>query len=57
MHIHVISPEGEEKFWIEPEIELVKSTGFNKKQINLLLNLINEKENEIKNSWKEHFGS
>jgi len=57
MHIHVISPEGEAKFWIEPEIELVKSTGFNKKQINLLLNLINEKENEIKNSWKEHFGS
>ncbi len=33
MHVHVINPEGEAKFWIEPEIELVKSTVFNKKQI------------------------
>jgi hypothetical protein len=57
MQIHVISPEGEAKFWIEPEIELVKSIGLNKKQINLLLNLIKEKENEIRNSWNEHFGS
>ena len=57
MHVHVVSPEGEAKSWIEPEIEFVKSTGFNKKQINLLLNLIKEKENEIRNSWKEHFGS
>ncbi len=57
MHIHVVSPDGEAKFWIEPEIELVKSIGFNKKQINLLLNLIKEKEYEIRNSWKEHFGS
>jgi hypothetical protein len=57
MHIHVVSPDGEAKYWIEPEIELVKSVGFNKKQINLLLNVIKEKENEIRNSWKEHFGS
>jgi len=57
MHVHVVSPEGEAKFWIEPEIELVKSIGFNKKQINLLLNLIKVKENEIRNSWNEHFGS
>ncbi len=57
MHVHVVSPEGEAKFWIEPEIELVKSTGLSKKQINLLLKLINEKQNEIRNSWKEHFGS
>ncbi len=57
MHIHVVSPEGEAKFWIEPEIELVKSIGLNKKQINLLLNLIKEKQNEIRNSWKEHFRS
>jgi len=56
MHVHVISPEGEAKFWIEPEIELVKCTGFNKKQINLLMNIIKRNENEIRNSWKEHFG-
>ena len=57
MHIHVISPNGEAKFWIEPEIELVKSVGFNKKQIGLLEKIIKEREDEIRNSWKEHFGS
>ncbi len=56
MHIHVISPEGEAKFWIEPEIEIARSTGLNKQQINMLFNLIKQKENEIRNSWKEHFG-
>lgn len=56
VHIHVISPEGEAKFWIEPEIEIARSTGFNKQQINVLFNLIKQKENEIRNSWKEHFG-
>jgi hypothetical protein len=56
IHIHVISQEGEAKFWIEPEIEIARSTGLNKQQINVLFNLIKQKENEIRNSWKEHFG-
>ena len=27
MHVHVHSPQGEAKFWMEPEIELAKSYG------------------------------
>jgi hypothetical protein len=57
VHVHVISPDGEAKFWMEPEIELVKSVGFNQKQIKLLEKIIKDNENEIKNRWKEHFGS
>ncbi len=57
MHVHVISPDGEAKFWLEPVIEIANSTGLNKTQINLLLNLIKKRENEIRKSWKEHFGS
>ena len=57
MHIHVVSPDGEAKFWIEPNIKLAKFVGFNKKQINLLENIIKGNENEIRSSWKEHFGS
>ena len=56
MHIHVISPEGEAKFWIEPEIELEKSVGFNQKQINLLEQIIKENRDEIRSSWRKHFG-
>lgn len=56
MHVHVISPNGEAKFWIEPKIELEKSVGFNQKQIKLLEQIINENKDEIRNSWRKHFG-
>ena len=29
MHVHVVSPEGEAKFRIEPELALASYTGFN----------------------------
>lgn len=57
MHIHVVSPDGEAKFWIEPNIELAKYVGFNKKQIKMLEDVIKGKENEIRNSWQRYFGS
>ena len=57
MHVHVTCNDGEAKFWLEPVIEIADSTGLNKTQINLLFNLIKKRENEIRNSWKEHFGS
>jgi hypothetical protein len=57
IHIHVISPDGEAKFWIEPEIELVKSIGFNQKQLKLLESIIKENSDEIRSSWRRHFGS
>ena len=57
MHIHVVSPDGEAKFWIEPKIELAKSVGLNNRQIKLLENIIKDTENEIRSSWEKHFGS
>jgi hypothetical protein len=27
IHIHVISPGGEAKFWMDPQVEVVKSVG------------------------------
>ena len=56
IHIHVVSPDGEAKFWIEPNIELARCVGFSKKQTKMLENVIKENENEIRNSWKGHFG-
>ncbi len=34
MHIHISSPDGEAKFWIEPLIELAGNYGLSQKQIN-----------------------
>ena len=57
IHIHVSSPEGEAKFWIEPVIFLEKNYGFSKKEIKELQNLIKEHRHEIVRVWKKHFGS
>jgi len=57
MHIHVISPAGEAKFWIKPEIEVAKSVGFVEHELNDLADIINERIDEIEKSWRNHFGS
>jgi hypothetical protein len=36
-HVHVISPEGEAKFWIEPEVILANQMGLTGRQIILIL--------------------
>ncbi len=56
IHIHVISPAGEAKFWIEPEIEVAKSVGFSDHELNSLAEIIKKKRDEIKKSWRAHFG-
>lgn len=55
MHVHVISPEGEAKFWIEPEVSLVSQTGFNQRQLTQLEKLVKEHRSEIIDAWREHF--
>jgi len=57
MHVHVISPDGEAKFWIEPNIELAVNKGLGATELNELKQIIEEKENEICNSWRRHFKS
>jgi len=56
MHIHVISPEGEAKYWIEPNVSLAKSNGFKEKNLNEIQKIIEKEVDEISNSWKVHFG-
>jgi hypothetical protein len=57
VHIHVLSPDGEAKFWIEPKIELAVNKGFKSHQINELSKVIEEHENEIREAWQRHFGT
>ena len=56
MHIHVHSPDGEAKFWIEPQISLATSYGMPRQQINAALAMVQEHENEIRSAWNTHFG-
>ena len=40
MHIHVISGDGEAKFWLEPEIALARNYYYNRKQLTEIESLI-----------------
>ena len=56
MHVHVQSPAGEAKFWLEPQIELAQNYGLNTRQLNRALKLVTEHEDEIREAWETHFG-
>lgn len=56
MHVHVYSPDGEAKFWIEPEIELALNKGLKDEEIRELKRVVEERADEIRNSWEKHFG-
>ena len=55
IHIHVVSPDGEAKFWVEPIVALVTYTGFSKRQLGRLQKKVEEHKSEIVKAWKKHF--
>ena len=57
MHVHIVSGDGEAKFWLEPEIELAKNYHYTRKQLKDGEKIIEEHQNELIRAWQEHFGS
>lgn len=55
-HVHVQSPDGEAKFWIDPEIELAKNYRLSDKDLAKIQKLIESHEEEIRDAWNRHFG-
>jgi hypothetical protein len=57
IHVHVHAPQGEAKFWIEPEISLAENQGLTTRQLSMVRRLIREREDDIRRAWQAHFGS
>ncbi len=57
IHIHIVSPDGEAKFWLEPIISLENYSGFSKSQLNFLQKTVERHKNEIIKKWKAHLKS
>ena len=55
-HVHVCCPEGEAKFWIEPNVVLACSAGLTEKQLGAVRKTVEERRNEITEAWNGHFG-
>ncbi len=56
LHIHVQSPEGEAKFWIEPNIELARNYQLSAQDLSRVLRLVVDHEQKIRDAWQRHFG-
>lgn len=56
MHVHVVSGDGEAKFWLKPEIELAKNVNYTRQQLKSIETLIEEHYDELANAWRAHFG-
>ncbi|MHB8995036.1 MAG: DUF4160 domain-containing protein [Armatimonadota bacterium] len=55
MHVHIVSPDGEAKFWMEPITALATYAGFSQKQLRQLQELVETHKDEITKAWIEHF--
>ncbi len=56
MHVHVVSGDGEAKFWLEPDLELAKNYRYSGKQLNVVEQLIEAHKDELTSAWQEYFG-
>ena len=56
MHVHVVSGDGEAKFWLEPELQLANTYRYNRQQLKEIELLIEEHYHELVSAWQQHFG-
>ncbi|MDH4372052.1 MAG: DUF4160 domain-containing protein [Verrucomicrobiota bacterium] len=53
-HVHVRTPEGERKFWLEPIIRLASNRGVRSHELRQIERLVFENETLLRNSFHEH---
>ncbi len=54
-HVHVQSPDGTAKFWLEPLISLVMYDGVSERELNEIEKIVREHSNEFKKAWDNYF--
>ena len=55
MHVHVISADGEAKYWLEPEIELARNYRYSNRQLREIESLVEAHKDELTDAWREYF--
>jgi hypothetical protein len=57
MHVHVVSSQGEAKFWLEPEMALARNHHYSRRQLREIEMIIEEHRDEITSAWRQYFSS
>jgi hypothetical protein len=55
-HVHVRGGGKEAKIWLEPEVAVAVSFGFNAAELNALIRVVRREKPRIERAWYEHFG-
>ena len=56
-HIHVRGGGKDAKIWLEPEITVAESYGFNSAELARILRIVTERREQILKAWDDHFGN
>jgi hypothetical protein len=54
MHVHIQTPDGVAKFWLEPIVAHAESFRLSQKTLRSLAQLVEENADEFRKAWKEH---
>ncbi len=57
MHVHVVSGDGEAKFWLEPEIVLARNYHYSRRQLKEIESLVEIHYDELISAWRQHFSN
>jgi len=55
-HVHINCADGEAKFWLEPEIQLVRNQGLSQIQLREIEQIIEEHQDDLRAAWNTGFG-
>lgn len=56
LHVHVAHPDGEAKFWLEPDVHLAVNIGLSATQPRQSQVVVEAHLQEINDAWHRHFG-
>ncbi len=56
-HVHVKGSGRDVKVWLEPEVSIAESYGFNSRELRHILQVITDNRDLILRAWHEHFGN
>jgi hypothetical protein len=56
IHVHVKGRGNDAKVWLEPEISVAESYGFNSRELSTILGTVARNRDLILKAWHDHFG-
>ncbi len=55
MHVHVWSPNGTAKFWLEPIVALDDYYGIKSHELSEIEQIVKERQDDFISEWNQHF--